>query len=103
MDFCRKFSLLLTVFHAYNQDTKEYSKRIKTWLKAFQQSEKSVKIEPVLAETDIISYLCEKQTQYDWIILNKNGYRGEISNKVYVGPTASTIITAVSTNMIILA
>jgi hypothetical protein len=36
MVFCNKFEFILTVIHTYNEDTKAYSKQVKTELKSLQ-------------------------------------------------------------------
>ena len=65
--------------------TKNYSKQIRNTLKELQGDYKDLKMEIVVEEGSLGEYLKEKGDNFDWIILNRNGYRGEISNSVFVG------------------
>lgn len=45
-------------------------------LKEMQGDYKDLKMEVVVEEGNLGNYLKEKGDNYDWIIMNRNGYRG---------------------------
>ena len=55
--FCRMHALKLTIFHATNSDLKKYSKQVKTQLKSLIASVKSVEIDIIVEETDLLCWL----------------------------------------------
>lgn len=43
----------------------------------------------------------EREESYDWVIMNKNGYRGSINKQRFVGSNTSLILEEGSSNLII--
>ena len=102
MAFSKKFDQNLTILHVYSSATKNYSKQIKNYLKNVQAEYKNINIDVIVEEGSLKESLCEKCCKYDWIIMNRNGYRGEISNKIYVGSKTTEVLTEIESNLIIL-
>lgn len=68
--------LSLTIFHASNPDLRKHSKQVKNLLKTETSGVKGLEISIVCEEVELIDYLEEHSGEYDWVIINKNGYRG---------------------------
>ena len=102
MSFSKKFDYALTILHVYSSATKNYSKQVKNYLKNAQSEYKNMNIEVIVEEGNLKESLCEKCNKHDWIIMNRNGYRGEISNKMYVGSKTTQVLTEIEANLIIL-
>jgi hypothetical protein len=55
-----------------------------------------------MEQRPLLETLQEKQSSFDWIIMNKNGYRGSINKMRFIGSNTSTILESVDNNLIIL-
>lgn len=101
--FCKRFNKELTVLHAFNEDLKKYSRHIKIVLKKAQEERPDFKFEQVFQEKDLLEAVKERENNYDWIIVNKNGYRGSINKQRFVGSNTSKVIEEVNCNLILFA
>ena len=55
-----------------------------------------------MEEGNLTECLKEKHINYDWIIMNRNGYRGEISKSSFIGSKTTEVLTNIEANLIIL-
>lgn len=91
----------MTVLHTYNADLKKHSKHIRIQLKDLQEHHHA-KFNIVVEEIPLIAALQEKAASFDWVILNKNGYRGSINKARFVGSNASQVVESIEANLILL-
>jgi len=56
----------------------------------------------VFEEKPLLDAVLAREGTYDWIILNKNGYRGSINKLKFIGSNTSSILENVNNNLIII-
>ena len=62
-----------------------------------------MKWEQVFEEKPLLDAIKEREGQYDWIVMNKNGYRGSVNKQRFVGSNTSRVIAEINCNLIIFA
>jgi nucleotide-binding universal stress UspA family protein len=103
LDFCKRFSKELMVLHTFNQDLRKHCRHIKLLLRGVQEERKDMKWEQVFEERPLLQAVQERAGSFDWVILNKNGFRGSINKQRFVGSNTSAILEQVDCNLIIFA
>ena len=89
--------------HAFNEDQRRHSKHIRLCLKRAQEDRLDFKWHQLWEEKDLLEAVTERQQAYDWVLLNKNGYRGSINKQRFVGSNTSRVLEQVDCNLIIFA
>ena len=90
------------MLHTYNEDLRKHSRHIKLQLKGVQEAHKDWRFEQCFEEEALIDVLQRMQGNFDWIVMNRNGYRGSINKQKYVGHHTSEVLERVNNNLIII-
>lgn len=72
-------------------------------MKCAQEDRKDMKWETVYEEKPLLTAVKEREGCFDWIAMNKNGYRGSINKQRFVGSNTSKVLAEINCNLIIFA